>query len=660
MFQRYIYIFYILFLILVIPAFAQESFNLNYKSFDNVNSAQISSGWKYSPGDNPEWAKRDYNDSPWLKADPHIYPDSRILKDWQGVGWFRVVFNIDSTLHNKALRIALYSAGNIQFYHNGELIHILNTNKEKNYNNLPYVTTTFNDESRQVFAVRFFNKNIEKFNDAGIMAGFEVYIGLVDKYTSATINYRLRVKSFQMFFLGLTLAFCLLHLILFIFYREAKSNLYFAIFLFLYAFSTYFDYAHSVYSTVENFLFEIRAHRLLVALTTIAIVRLVFSIFYKRLTIAYWIFVSAVFVVSIFVYMKPTQNFQYLEFINFYGFALIFYIFVRAVKEKQPYVWLIGTGFFLVFIFSLYDFFMDLGLIRPVYEIRNGYPFGLVGLFICISIYLAKDIANRNKVILEQERIVKEKELQERILQKEHDQKKFELEEARKIQLSMLPACLNNFPGYDICFDMRTATEVGGDYYDFSVGNNDTLNIVIGDATGHGVKAGLMVATFKSLFSALGKELKITEFLKKANDIVKNMKLGNLFMSMSFLRLTKGQFELTNAGMPPCLHYRRKTSDIERIIIKSMPLGSPLGISYRTEKRSLESGDIILLMSDGLEELFNEKMEMLGTERIIETLLNNCTASSNQIAARLFSIGDEWRGEKQQHDDITFVVIKIK
>jgi serine phosphatase RsbU (regulator of sigma subunit) len=303
---------------------------------------------------------------------------------------------------------------------------------------------------------------------------------------------------------------------------------------------------------------------------------------------------------------------------------------------------------------------MDLDLIEPVFEIMNGYPFGLVGLFIFISVYLSKDIANRNKLILEQERVVKEKELNEKILLRENDRKKFELEEARKIQISMLPVCLNDFPEYDICFDMRTATEVGGDFYDFSVGENGTLNIAIGDATGHGMKAGLMVATFKSLFSALGKELEIAEFLKRANSIVKNMKLGNLFMSMSFLRLKNGFFELANAGMPPCLHYRKKTNDIERIIIKSMPLGAPVTNSYKLETRRFESGDIILLMSDGLEELFNEKMEMLGIDKIMNTIINNGNASADQISSQLFSLGDEWRRGKEQQDDITFVVIRAK
>jgi serine phosphatase RsbU (regulator of sigma subunit) len=650
----------ILFLVYTTLASSQESFIISSNSFEDVISIEIRGDWKYSQNYNLEWADKDYNDSLWENADPHIYPESKIAKEWQEIGWFRVAFKIDSSLHNKTFRVAFYSAGNIQFYYNGKLTHLQDTDREQNYDNLQFVTITFSNENRQVFAVRFSNRNTEKFNDAGIMAGFAVFFGPVDKYNAASLDYNVRIISYQMFFLGLTLAFGLLHLRLFIYYREAISNLYFAIFLLLYAISTYYDYAHSIYSTVSNFLVDIRLHRFFVALTLIASVRLILSIFCKRLRIPFWIFVTSVIVASIFVYMKPTENFKYLEIINFFGVALILYIFVTAMKERQQYVWLIATGFLFVFTFSLYDFFLDVGLINPVYNITNGYPFGLVGLFVCISIYLAKDIANRNRVILEQESVVKEKQLQEKILQKENDQKKYELEEARKIQLSMLPECLNNFPDYDICFDMRTATEVGGDYYDYSLGGNGTLNIVIGDATGHGVKAGLMVATFKSLFNALGNDLEVTEFLKRSNDIVRNMKLGNLFMSMSFVRLTKGQFVLTNAGMPPCLHYRKKTGDIERIIIKSMPLGSPLGISYRTEKRKLESGDIILLLSDGLEELFNEKMEMLGLEKILETILQNTKSSANKIAARLFSIGDEWRSVKQQHDDITVAVIKVK
>ena len=89
----------------------------------------------------------------------------------------------------------------------------------------------------------------------------------------------------------------------------------------------------------------------------------------------------------------------------------------------------------------------------------------------------------------------------------------------------MLPKCLNDLPGIDICFEMTTATEVGGDYYDYFITNDGTLNIAIGDATGHGTKAGLMVATIKSLFNALGANMMIPDFFNRCTEIIKKMNL---------------------------------------------------------------------------------------------------------------------------------------
>ncbi len=88
------------------------------------------------------------------------------------------------------------------------------------------------------------------------------------------------------------------------------------------------------------------------------------------------------------------------------------------------------------------------------------------------------------------------------ILEAENERKTKELEEARELQLSMLPKELPQLAHLDIAVYMQTATEVGGDYYDFHVGLDGTLTVVIGDATGHGMKAGTMVTTAKSLFNS--------------------------------------------------------------------------------------------------------------------------------------------------------------
>ena len=201
MILKYFYQFLLFLPILVISSSDQERITLSYNSFKDVNSILLNDGWKYSPSEDSSWTNTYYNDSSWIKADPHLYPDSKITKDWKGVGWFRLEFNIDSTLYNKALRIAFYSAGDIQFYHNGDLIHKLYPDKEKSYENLQNVTIVFSSKGRQVFAIRFSNSDIEEFNNAGIMAGFELYIGLADKYTAASYRYSSRIHPFKCFFL---------------------------------------------------------------------------------------------------------------------------------------------------------------------------------------------------------------------------------------------------------------------------------------------------------------------------------------------------------------------------------------------------------------------------------------------------------------------------
>jgi ligand-binding sensor domain-containing protein len=119
----------------------------------------------------------------------------------------------------------------------------------------------------------------------------------------------------------------------------------------------------------------------------------------------------------------------------------------------------------------------------------------------------------------------KEKENQ-RILQLENDRKTKELEGARQLQLSMLPKELPKLQNYDIAVYMKTATEVGGDYYDFNVGADGTLTVVIGDATGHGMKAGTIVSMVKALFSSGGSRLDLKTYFDQSSEALKEIELG--------------------------------------------------------------------------------------------------------------------------------------
>ena len=207
---------------------------------------------------------------------------------------------------------------------------------------------------------------------------------------------------------------------------------------------------------------------------------------------------------------------------------------------------------------------------------------------------------------------------------------------------------------------MNTAAEVGGDYYDIIPGNDNKITLAVGDATGHGVKAGIMVAIVKGLLHELNPKLTSSQTLDKINNVIRSMQLGNLYMGLLILK-TDGQcIDISSAGMPPALLYRREEKKVEEIIIKRMPLGATNLMKFEERKIKINCGDILLLLSDGLSELFNSSMDMFDYKRIKEILLNNAEKSSSQIISELNIAAEEWRNGFEQADDMTLVIIKCK
>jgi ligand-binding sensor domain-containing protein len=178
-----------------------------------------------------------------------------------------------------------------------------------------------------------------------------------------------------------------------------------------------------------------------------------------------------------------------------------------------------------------------------------------------------------------------------RLLEEENKRKTKELEEARELQLSMLPKKLPNLPHLDIAVYMKTATEVGGDYYDFHVALDGTLTVVIGDATGHGMKAGTMVTTTKSLFKVLASNPDITGTFKEMTKCIKEMEMPKLSMCMTLAKFNNSSLLLSTAGMPPVYHYRCKSNSVDELLTKGMPLGTFDNFPYETQEASLSAGD---------------------------------------------------------------------
>ncbi len=255
---------------------------------------------------------------------------------------------------------------------------------------------------------------------------------------------------------------------------------------------------------------------------------------------------------------------------------------------------------------------------------------------------------------------IREAELRAQIAEKESSRKSFELDQARELQLSMLPKKLPVLPQIEVAVFMRTASEVGGDYYDFHVHPDDSLTVLLGDATGHGMQSGMMVSIIKSLFMTDRGTTDITGFLQKTNTAIKEMELGRLLMALTILHINGRNLKMTNAGMPPMLLYRSSKRTAEEIVINNMPLGAMRNSSYESAEITLEAGDTILLLSDGYAEQMNENQGLLGYQKTKEIFEEAAEEEPHRIIEYMKQKGYEWSEGKDNEDDITFVVIRIK
>jgi len=464
---------------------------------------------------------------------------------------------------------------------------------------------------------------------------------------------------YQIFFTTLAVSFGILHLIIYIYNPRFKSNLFFAIFLFFYALNVFFDYQNLLSPTSWESIIYLRIHRGAVTFNPLFALLFTYYAFDFKIPKHFWLIVVLMLITGFFAVLDPVNNFEYTQYATIIVVFEITRIFIKALRKKLYQAWIIVTGYSLLFLFSFYDLLMDLNLINPIGNIVNGYPFGFLCLIIFASIYLAKDFARTNNIILIQEREARDMEVTRKLLEAEDKRKAKELNDARDLQLSLLPQCITIIENYDICFDMRTASEVGGDYYDYKVSESGEISLVIGDATDHGMKAGMMVSIIKSLFLSHANSMEITEFFNRCSSTIKQMKLKNLYMALMLLKINGQHLTASSAGIPPIFIYRRKKNQVEEYKIKGMPLGATDFFPYETIETNLDTGDTVLLMTDGLSDLFNKDNEPFGYDRIKEIFLQNAHKQVNEIVNTLFSVGEDWLKNNKQNDDITLIVFRL-
>lgn len=606
--------------------------------------------WKYHPGDNNEWAKPDFNDSSWELVYSGLNKYYMPKDGWQEVGWFRLHVAIDSTLIDQPVGLSIWQAGASQVYLDGILKYTFSENSQ-NWIGVPEILTF--ERKEHVIAVRYSNQDVEKFHNADFNAGFFLRLGDVNKMAEERIRRETTLTGYQMFFTSLPLAVGLLHLILFAFFPGLRQNFYFALFLFFYAAAIYFDYQQLRSTDIGQQLYFLRIHMGVRPIWLLLQLGFIYSLFYKAIPKQFWVISLAALSVGMLAFFKPLGTEDLYGIVNIVVLVEITRTILLGLFRKREGAWMIGLAYLLFVIFGTFDALMDAGIVVPFQEMENPYAFGTIGFFIVMSVYLSRDFARSNKKIAEQK-------MEQKLLEAENVRQSKELEEARQLQLSMLPKELPKLPHLEIAVYMKTATEVGGDYYDFKQHEDDTLTVVIGDATGHGMQAGTMVSATKSLFHALADEPEPLQFIKKSSETIRAMGLKKMFMGLTIAKFKNHQMHVSSAGMPFPLVYHSSRDQVEEVELKGMPLGGTANFDYKDQKLKLQKGDTVLFMSDGLEEMFNLQDEMLGVENVKIHFKEIADKSPEEIIEYLKEAGEAWANGRDQKDDVTFVVIKVK
>lgn len=232
-----------------------------------------------------------------------------------------------------------------------------------------------------------------------------------------------------------------------------------------------------------------------------------------------------------------------------------------------------------------------------------------------------------------------------------------ELEVARQLQRDLLPRRVPELGSYRIAHSYRTANEVGGDYYDFVLLPSGRLAVMVGDASGHGMAAGLLMAIANAtLRLAMDLDPRPEPVLLLLNRSLCRTGDRRAFMSMfySLLEPESGELEYACAGHPfPLL--RRADGSIEELGLGGLPLGLREDIAPAAKTVTLSEGDTLLLYSDGLPEAVNAEVLDFGYERLRALLLEGGTVE--QIHERVRSALDRHLGNQPLADDFCLVVL---
>ena len=243
---------------------------------------------------------------------------------------------------------------------------------------------------------------------------------------------------------------------------------------------------------------------------------------------------------------------------------------------------------------------------------------------------------------------------------RERERVEQELRVARRIQQASLPREVPTLEGWQLTPYYRSAREVGGDFYDFHPLSEGSLGVVVGDATGKGVPAALVMSTTLGMLQLAAQALGSSspgEVLERVNEALTVRIPSNMFVTCFYAILDPRSGTLSYANAGHDLPYLHRNGEAEELRARGMPLGLMAGMSYEEGEVSLGEGGCVLFYSDGLVEAHDPQGGMFGFPKLRALVAEHGEERSlgNLLLEELYSfVGEGW----EQEDDITLLTLR--
>lgn len=638
------------------------------------DSISLTLAWRFHPGDNPSWADPTFDDTGWELVDPRMPLGKLPRGGWPGIGWFRRHLRVEPALWGKPLTIWLTQGGLAEVYLDGALVYhvgafVAGATPARSPSSSEPWSVVLSARPDHVLAVRYSRAAVPASRQVETGIGFTVTLGGATAAVVAWWNAPLRAAL-----VTVPVFLALLHLAFYWFNPRSRENLFFAVCMTAFALLAFRDLG------IGRSIAPVRVEALNRLAAPGPIVLILFGLltYYAVRTRPFprsWIAFTVSGTVLVVACLLDPAAFSASWYFFFAAMlAEIVRVEVRGRTVEREGAAILLIGMLVQGVFVALQVLINFDFIRPTASMRNVYVLGMLAFAVGMSLFLAYSFARTSfhlerrlaevqtlsSQILEQERTAHARELETRLLEVENARKGKELEEGRALQLSMLPLTVPSAEGLDIAAAMTTASEVGGDYYDFRSSSDGSLIIAVGDATGHGVAAGIMVTAVKAVLATVGGEPSLPTMLAECDRVLRGMNVRPLHMCLTVARVTPRSVAFCSAAMPPVLICRATTGDVEELGVGGLPLGGRLSPVYQEQSASLTRGDTLLFATDGFHELQNPAGNALGFEGARKALRGAGRVSAHQVVEHLMTTVRSWRGEREQADDITFVVVRAQ